>query len=111
MRSVMAGRDSIRLDEAAQHRKIFLVADGVDGLRRLDDFGDAREARVVQQKAKGLEADLALADVLVAVDAGAERLLRVVEMERADVVEADVLFHLVDRARVALPGADLVAGG
>ena len=82
----------------------------LDRLRRLEQFRDAREARVVEKRGGTLEADLPFADVLVAVDARAERLLRVVEVKRADVVDADVPLHLVDRALVAVARADLVAG-
>src|SRR6185503_20678642 len=89
------------LYQTAQHAQVAAVGSRLHRLRRLDDFGEAREARVVEQVAKRFQPDLALADVLVAIDARAEGLLRVVQMKRADVLQADVLLHVVDRARVA----------
>src|ERR1041385_4988775 len=81
----------------------------LDILRRLQHFGDAAETRVVDDVREGVAADGALADVLVAVDARAEGLLRVVEVKRADVLDADVALHLVDpqlpALRAGLPGA------
>src|SRR4051812_5941335 len=81
----------------------------LDRLRRLEQFRDAAEARVVQQEAKRLDADLAVADVLMAVDARAERLLRVVEMKRADVFDSDVRFERIDRPLVIVAIAKLVS--
>src|SRR3954451_21843471 len=83
----------------------------LDRLRRLQQFRDAAEALVVQQKSKGLDADLAVADVLMPVDPRAERLLRVVEMKRADVFDSDVRFERIDRPLVIVAIAKLVSRG
>src|ERR1041385_383465 len=83
----------------------------LDILRRLQHFGDAAETRVVDDVREGVAADGALADVLVAVDARAEGLLRVVEVKRADVLDADVALHLVDQPLPAVACADVVARG
>src|SRR3954451_4649400 len=83
----------------------------LDRLRRLQQFRDAAEARVVQQEAKGLDADLAVADVLMPVDARAERLLRIVEMKRADIFDSDMRFERIDRPLVFVAIADLVSRG
>src|ERR671938_1402631 len=48
----------------------------LDRLRRLDYFRDAPEARVADDVAEGVDAEVAFADVLVAVDARAERPFR-----------------------------------
>ena len=81
----------------------------LDRLRRLEQFRDAAEARVVEEESEGFDADLAVADVLVAVDARAERLLRVVEMKGADVGDADVRVESVDRPLVVVAIAELVS--
>src|ERR1043165_5684496 len=83
----------------------------LDFLWRLEQLRDAPEARVGDDGAEGLRADASLADVLVAVDARAERLLRVVEGERADFADADVRVDLVDDALPSAARADVVAGG
>src|SRR3954451_17049993 len=83
----------------------------LDRLRRLQQFRDAAEALVVQQESKGLDTDLSVADVLMPVDARAERLLRIVEMKRADVFDSDVRFERIDRPLVIVAIAKLVSRG
>src|SRR3954451_12740329 len=83
----------------------------LDRLRRLQQFRDAAEALIIQQEAKGLDADLAVADVLMPVDARAERLLRIVEMKRADIFDSDVRFERIDRPFVIVAIAKLVSRG
>ena len=46
----------------------------------------------------------------MSIDAAAERPFRIIEVERADVVDADVLVELLDRRFVALASANIVAG-
>src|SRR5687768_17576440 len=58
-------------------------------LLRLDQDRQAREPRIAQQAAERLHAQAALADVLVAIDAAAARLLRVVAVEHLQAFEAD----------------------
>ncbi len=83
----------------------------LDRLRRLQQFGQAGEAGVVEEHAEGFQADLSLTDVLVPVDTRAERLLRVVEVEGTDVIEADEALDLSRQPLVAVTGPDVVAGG
>ena len=83
----------------------------LDRLRRLQQLRDAAESLVVQQKTKRFDADLAIADVLMPVDARAERLLRVVEVEGADVVDADVLIERINRSLVIVAIAQLITRG
>src|SRR5688572_30268063 len=45
------------------------------------------------------------------IDARSERLFRVVEMERTDVLDADVFLEIVDRPFVLTRGTDVVTGG
>src|ERR1051326_7252953 len=78
---------------------------------RRQQLGEAPEARVVEDEAEGVDADFSLADVLMPVDARAERLLRVVEVERADLADAGVAVDLVDDALPSVARADVVAGG
>ena len=80
-------------------------------LRRLEQHRQPREPRIVQQPPERLEPEASLADVLVPIDAAAARLLRVVQVEHLDPVEADDAIELVERRVVALVGADVVAGG
>src|SRR5258705_13422148 len=47
----------------------------------------------------------------MSIDARAERLLRVVQVKRADVFDADEALHLVDHPLPAVARADVVAGG
>src|SRR5881392_1607564 len=83
----------------------------LDRLRRLQQLGDAAEPPIVQKKAKRFHSDLAVADVLMPIDARAERLFRIVEVKRADVGDADVLIERLDRSLVIVTVAELVSRG
>src|SRR3954453_17548175 len=102
---------SLSIQQRPQQRQILAIRLVLDRLRRLQQFRDAAEALVVQQEAKGLDTDLAVADVLMPVDARAERLLRVVEMKRADVVNSDVRFERIDCPFVIVAIAEFVSRG
>ena len=67
------------------------------------------ETAIVDEPSKGFDADAALTDVLVAVDAAAERPLRVVQVEHLQSFDADETFELFEDARVALWRHDVVA--
>src|ERR1043166_3640273 len=82
----------------AQRGQVLPVRLVLDFLRRFEQLGDAPEARVVEDVAESVDADLTLANVLVAVDARAERLLRVVEVEGAALVDVGVALDLCGRA-------------
>ena len=87
---------------------IFKSSDYITGFQQ---FGDATEARVVQQKTKRVDADLALADVLMPVDARSERFLRIVEMKRANVLDPDVRRERINGPLVVVAVAELVSRG
>ena len=63
----------------------------LDGLGRLEELRDARKPHVVQEMRERGESELPFADVLVPVDAAAQRFLRVVEVKGTDVLDSDVL--------------------
>src|SRR3954449_12512385 len=73
-------RRSLSIQQRPKQCQILAIGLVLDRLWRLDQFRDAAEARIVQQKSKGIDADLAVADVLMAVDARAERLLRIADL-------------------------------
>jgi len=62
-------------DERPKGRHVLPVGFCLDGLRRFEQFRDEAETCIVEQKPERLEAKLALADVLMAVDAAATSLL------------------------------------
>jgi len=66
---------------------------------------------MIQDSREGHLADMAAADVPVAVDAGAERRFRVVAMNHTDVFEAESRVGFGERAVEALGRADFEAGG
>ncbi len=76
----------------------------------LEAHRNSEEARIVEHPAERVDAEIPLADMLVAIDARMEGLQRVVQMERDDPLDADVLVELVEGALVALVGAQIVAG-
>src|SRR3954454_3811119 len=69
-----------------------LLASGLDHERKLLEAGLGKEGRAA------LGAELALADVRVAVAVGAERRLGVVEVQRAQPVETDRRVEVVEHA-------------
>src|SRR4051812_3654937 len=68
------------------------------------------EAGIVDDVTKGFFADFALADASVAIDAGAEIGLRIVEVESEDLAETDELFDLADRVVPAFLSAEIETG-
>ena len=64
-----------------------------------------------RKTAQPASTELALADVRVAVDVGAQRRLRVVEVQRAQALEADLRDAVVKHGRPGLLRTDLVPGG
>src|ERR1051325_3907740 len=71
---------------------------------RLEDHRQAVEARLAEEDRAAVLAQLALADVGVAVAVGAQLALGVVEVQRAEAVEADDVVALVQDLRQALGG-------
>src|SRR5205814_10449831 len=81
------------------------------GLRRLEQHRQIAEAAIVHEASERLEPEAPVADVLVAIDAAAERPLRVVQVKHLQPIEADQPLELLEGRRVAAGRADLVAGG
>src|SRR3954471_22048300 len=71
-------------------------------LRGLEQHRDFREPPIVDQCPEPVQAETSPSDVLVAIDAAAERLLRVVEVKRLQPLEADHLAELGERAAIPL---------
>jgi hypothetical protein len=69
------------------------------------------EARVVQQSAKGLHPEAALADVLMTIHAAAARSLRIVQMKCPDPIQAHNPIERLESRRVATLGTDVVTCG
>ena len=105
------GRHPLAADEAPQHGEVLLVLEAVIRLLGFERGGDPLEPRVVHQVQERGEPHVALPDVLVAVDAGAERALRVVDVEGAQALEADLALELVPGGVPALPGHQVVSRG
>src|SRR5438874_1056923 len=80
-----------------------------DLLWRFQQLRDAAEALIVEKEAKSFETDLSVADVLVTVDSRSERLLRIVEMEKSHIADADVFFNRLDRLFIAGARAQFIA--
>jgi hypothetical protein len=70
-----------------------------------------REPRVRGDAAQGFEADVAEAEVPVAVDARIIRGARVVEVDGAHVLDTDVVVERFESGREAVLFAEVVAGG
>ena len=66
------------------------------GPRRLEHARQSGEARLGEEDRAAAAADLALADVGVAVAVGAQRRLGVVEVQRAEAIQADDVGALVE---------------
>src|SRR3954449_3616098 len=77
--------------------------------RRLHHARQPVEARLGEEHGAAVGAELALGDVRVAVAVGPERRLAVVEVQRADALDADELDALVEHAAERLGRADLEA--
>jgi hypothetical protein len=69
------------------------------------------EPRVVDQTTKGVKAQLALPNFLVAVNPAAQRLLAVVQMHAADPVQADLEIEFLHHPLVASSPRDVIARG
>ncbi len=79
--------------------------------RGLDQRGQRLEPRLGEKHGQARLADLALAQVGVAVAVAAERDLRVVDMQAAQALETNLGFELVDDLAQGFDGPDLIAGG
>src|SRR6476620_4297059 len=74
-------------NQAPQESHVLYVLGVVVTLWRLKHLGQMRQVGIVHNQAKRLDAQRALADMLVAVDAAAEPLLRIVEVNRLEAFE------------------------
>ena len=82
----------------------------LDFFRCFQQLGDPAEPLIVQQESKSIEADTPVTDVFVAIDARSEVLLRIVEVKKSDVPNADLPIELFDCALVRVAGAEVVTG-
>ena len=87
---------------------------GADVLHLGTGFGfeahrNAGEARIVDEAAERIEAEVALADMLMAIDARMERLERIVDVEGDEAIEPHMFIELGEGAVVALFRAQIVA--
>ena len=64
-----------------------------------------------EQPPKRLRSDFAFADVLVTVDAAAQRNLGVVDVKNRDAFEADGVVDQLERGRQSRFGLDVIPGG
>src|SRR5919204_4744380 len=88
-------------------RDLLLARAGALGPLRLDHAGQALEARLGEEDAAAPPPELALSDVGMPVAVGAQRRLRVVEMQRAQAPLADDLQAIVQHRGEPLFGADV----
>ena len=102
------GGEIHRVERVGFDRPAFLAP------RRLLGFDQDRQpgkATVVQDPAERLFAEAAASDVLVAIDAAAARLLRVVPVKHLQPVEPDDALEGVERLAISRLADDVVAGG
>lgn len=77
----------------------------------LQHLGDSAETLIVEKEGKAVGSDLTSSDVFMSVDSGSQRLLRVIEMECADVLDAYMAIDLGDGALVPAASSDVIARG
>lgn len=94
--------------QAAQPRQVLPVH--LTHLRRLEDLRHRREAPVAHQQPERRTPHEAAPDVLMAIHPAAEVLLRVVDVEAADPLEADPPVDLLEDRCVPFRRAEVVAG-
>src|SRR5687767_12126962 len=87
-------------EQSPERGQILPIADRLDRLRSLDHLRDPREPGIIEKQPECIQTDFSFADVLMAVDAGAKRLLRVVEMKGTDALDSGEALDLVDRPLV-----------
>src|SRR5262249_52166790 len=100
-----------RASQTSQPREVSPVGLRLGFFWRFEDLGNASEATVVEQAAKCAQSEEAHADVLVPVQARAERRSRIVQVEGQDTREADSLRALVDRGLPSRRAPQVVSGG
>jgi hypothetical protein len=88
-----------------------VVAGAVDGRFAEEGALGAAQAGMVEDAAEGFATDVAAANVLVSIDAGGERGLGVVDVEHANVFEAEGGLGFVEGALEALRRTNFEAGG
>src|SRR5207247_2881038 len=99
---------SAKLAQEGEGRPVRL---GLRFFRRLEGHGHTQEATVGHEPAEGGHAQLALADLFVAIEPGAEGRLGVVEMEGADAPDPHVAGTALHGGVVAFGLSEIVAGG
>src|SRR5438874_10774886 len=96
--------------QPAQRRQILQIGGRLGLLRCLEHLRHARKAWIVEQQAERTQAEPAAPDVLVAVEAGAERGAGVVQMEREHARQSHRARAALDGGGVTRGRADVVAG-
>src|SRR5207244_4555376 len=86
--------------ERAKRPQVPAIRFVLDLLGSLQKLGDTAEALVVEKKTKRFQAELAVADVFVAVDARPQRLLRIVQVKQSDIPHANRRVELLNRTLV-----------
>lgn len=98
------GAESAQVD----HVEVFAVFLALGGF---EIHWEVAESPVAQEQAEGLEAEVTAADVGVAIDAAAEGFFRVVEVQGAELLEADGAVELAEGVAVVAGGVEAVSGG
>ena len=99
----------IRVDKRSEHREVFEVGAGVV-VRGFEDEGSVFQLWVTRDTAQGFGADVTLADVPVAIDAGVVNGARVVEVNGADVLDSHGLLHPLNQRSETIFLADVMTG-
>src|ERR1051326_1373906 len=104
----------ISANQLPQHRQILAIhfADAIELLafRRLENLRHLAKARVVHDKSKRRKAEMPLADVRMPIDTRAERSLRVVDVNRDNLLDAEYAIEFVHRLPIASLSADVITG-
>src|SRR5262249_44122401 len=96
--------------QAPEHGEVAQIGSGLRLFGRFQNLWNAGKAPVVQQQAERREAEQSPADVLVAIEARAERRLRVVQMEGEHPAATDRRLALRHGAAIARRRAEIVSG-
>src|SRR5690606_28019869 len=80
-------------------------------LLRLKDGRKASESRIVNQRPERFDADLPIADMLMAVPVRGERHLRIIEMDHAEFVDTDHPIEGTHGVLIGLWRPDVISGG
>lgn len=97
--------------QGCQVEAVQVASAGRETFGGFEDEGATADAPVGQETAEGGFAQLALADVVVAVEAAVEIGFGIVGVDNAETVQADGFVEQSDGVSVTVVGAEIVAGG